>query len=171
MLNNQGEKTNKEVFLEYFSARSGLSQQEIWHRFMKFYENDFNQLETIVVQNPDAVKFLESAVAGKFSLVIATQPVFPEIAIRQRLRWAGLEKIRFKLITEIGNMKACKPSARYFEQILDILKVKPEECLMIGDDPVNDMASTRVGIANYFIGRGPDRKGDFSDLARILNLT
>jgi FMN phosphatase YigB (HAD superfamily) len=137
---------------------------------MDFYTHDFNQLETIIEQNPQALTFLESAIAGGYSLVIATQPVFPDIAIRQRLRWAGLENIRFKLITDIAIMRSCKPHASYFRQILEILDIEPDACLMIGDDPVNDMASTEVGIANYYIGDGPDRRGDFEHLARILKL-
>ena len=171
MLHNQGEVTNREIFLNYFSKRTGLSEEDIWQRFMNFYENDFNQLEKIIVQNPEARKFLESAKKAGFALTIATQPVFPEIAIRQRLRWAGLDHIEFDLVTDINFMKSCKPYPSYFKQILRILNVDSTDCLMIGDDPVNDMASSEVGIDNYYLGAGPEHTGDFKTLAAALRIS
>jgi len=171
MLNNEGEVTNRKVFLDYFCGQSGLSREVVWQRFISFYENDFNRLERIINQNPKAVKFLEAAQSAGFSLIIATQPVFPEIAIRKRLKWAGLRHIEFKMITDISRMKACKPHAIYFSQILEFLNVDPDRCLMVGDDPVNDMASSKVGIANYFIGVTPEESGNFETLAAYLQLS
>ncbi len=171
MLNNAGVATNQKIFLDYFCAKSGLSREVVWQRFINFYENDFNRLEKIVYQNPKAVRFLEAAQKAGFSLIIATQPVFPEIAIKKRLDWAGLRHIEFKLITDISRMKACKPHPIYFSQILEFLNVVPDRCLMVGDDPVNDMASSKVGIANYCIGGLPEDSGDFETLAAHLLLS
>jgi HAD superfamily hydrolase (TIGR01549 family) len=167
MLGNKGPLTNLEVFLNYFSDRSGLPQKEIWRRFISFYENDFDRMETIVRQNPDAKNFVTAAHLAGFALIIATQPVFPEIAIRHRLRWAGLAHLPFEFVTSIEKMYACKPHPAYFRQILDIISADPGECLMIGDDRVNDMASTAVGIPNFFIA-GPS--GGFSRLSEYLGI-
>ncbi len=84
-------------------------------------------------------------------LIIATQPVFPEFAIRRRLAWAGVEHIPFHLITHIENMYASKPHPQYFEQILSMLGAMSDECLMIGNDREMDLASDKVGIPSYYL--------------------
>ena len=109
MLNSLETITNKDKFLHYFQEKSGLSESEIWEIFLHFYNTDYNQLEEITQPVEGARSFLEAAVSNKFILVLATQPVFPEIDIRKRLLWAGLEHIHFQLITHIDNMYASKP--------------------------------------------------------------
>ena len=112
--------------------------------------------------------------------MLATQPVFPEIAIRRRLSWAGLEHIPFELITHIENMFACKPHREYFDQILQLLNVKSESCLMIGNDAKMDMAAKLSGIETFFLKTEPgdsqikiknaDYLGNFEKLGSILGL-
>jgi FMN phosphatase YigB (HAD superfamily) len=99
MLNSVITITNKEKFLGYFQEKSGLSASEIWEIFLHFYNTDYNKLKEITQPVQGAKSFLKSAIANDFVLILATQPVFPEIAVRKRLQWAGLEKIPFGLIT------------------------------------------------------------------------
>ena len=180
MLNSVETVTNKEKFLRYFQHRSGLSENEIWEIFLHFYNTDYNRLKEITRPMKGAKTFLDSAVAADYQLVLATQPVFPEIAIRKRLLWAGLENIPFKLITHIENMKASKPHRQYYEQILTMLASSGEDCLMIGNDLEMDMAAKQCGIQTYFLEvdsmnpkreiENADDRGDFSKLAELLNI-
>ena len=176
MLKNQGPDSNQAVFLKYFSEKSGLSRDEIWENFLRFYELDFDRLQTITEQDKSAIGFLEKALTKDVQLVLATQPVFPEIAIRKRLAWAGLSHVPFCLITDIEKMSAAKPSARYFEEVLDFINARASDCLMIGNDPVADMSAAKTGINTFYIDGGKivnsefiaDHSGDFVKLSRIL---
>jgi FMN phosphatase YigB (HAD superfamily) len=180
MLNSLETVTNKEKFLQYFQDRSGLSEEEIWEIFLQFYHTNYNKLKKITEPMKGAKKFLNAAVAADFQLVLATQPVFPEIAVRKRLSWAGLEKIPFKFITHIENMKASKPHRQYYEQILNMLDSSGEECLMIGNDIEMDMAAKQCNIYTYYLDaensnpelyiENADNQGDFNKLAGILNI-
>jgi len=180
MLNSLETITNKEKFLRFFQQKSGLSEEEIWEIFLHFYHTDYNKLKEITRPMQGAKTFLESAVVAEYEPVLATQPVFPEIAIRKRLVWAGLENIPFKLITHIENMKASKPHRQYYEQILNMLDSSGEECLMIGNDIEMDMAAKQCGIQTYYLDaensnpklyiENADDRGDFKKLAELLNI-
>ncbi len=180
MLNSIKTMTNKDKFLYYFQNRSGLSESEIWEIFLHFYNTDYNQLKEITQPIEGARSFLETAVSHNFTLVLATQPIFPEIAIKKRLSWAGLEHIPFQFITHIENMTASKPYKAYFDQILDKLGVQGDKCLMIGNDVDMDMAAKKSGIHSYYLQtnsiesqiniENADYSGDFIKLADILGL-
>ena len=176
MLNNPGPESNQTVFLRFFSSKSGLSEKELWDYFIHFYETDFESLHTITDQDQSAIEFIEQAISREFQLVLATQPIFPEIAIRKRLKWAGLAHIPFSLITDIEKMSAAKPALRYFNQILNLTGADPENCLMIGNDPVTDMAAKKTGIKTFYLSRVEklndgvlaDYQGGFELLVRLL---
>jgi FMN phosphatase YigB (HAD superfamily) len=180
MLNSLETMTNKEKFSRYFQQKSGLSENQIWEIFLHFYDTDYNKLRKITEPMQGAKSFLKAALDADYQLVLATQPVFPEIAVRKRLLWAGLEEIPFRLITHIENMKASKPHRQYYEQILMMLESSGEDCLMIGNDIEMDMAAKHYGIQTYFLeidSKNPvievenaDNRGDFNKLAELLNI-
>jgi FMN phosphatase YigB (HAD superfamily) len=178
MLRNNGERLNSEIFLEFFSARSGLPETLVWQRFLNFYQTDFGTLMGLTKSVTAARSVLEAAVAEGYKLVLATQPVFPLVAIRRRLHWAALDDLPFELITHIENMHACKPSRLYFEEILKQLQIQPQQCLMIGNELDTDMASQRVGIKSFYLtdhkplncSYKVDYSGNFIDLSTFLGL-
>jgi len=180
MLNSIKTITNKDKFLQYFQSKSGLSESEIWEIFLHFYNTEYNKLKEITQPIEGAKSFLETAISNNYDLVLATQPVFPEIAIRKRLSWAGLEHIPFQLITHIENMVASKPHKAYFDQILKMLGVKGNMCLMIGNDAEMDMAAKNSGIQTFYLQTvttepqvhidNADYCGDFVKLADLLDL-
>ena len=178
MLKNNGERLNSEIFLEFFSARSGLPEALVWQRFLNFYQTDFATLIALTRSVTAARAVLEAAVAKGYRLVLATQPVFPLLAIRQRLQWAGLDDLPFELITHIENMHACKPSRSYFEEILKILQIQAEQCLMVGNELQTDMASKQAGIKSFYLSdqaqnihcTAVDYAGSLTDLAKQLDL-
>lgn len=180
MLNTIKTITNKDKFVHFFKEKSGLSEHEIWEIFLHFYDTDYNQLKEITEPIEGARSFLESAVSQNFTLVLATQPLFPEIAIKKRLSWAGLEHIPFQFITHIENMYASKPHKAYFNQILKMLGVEGWNCMMIGNDAKMDMAAGNSDIHTFFLETDPgeseiqienaDYCGDFVKLANILGI-
>ena len=46
-------------------------------------------------------------------------------------------------------MHYCKPRLEYYEEICYKIKEKPENCLMVGDDPVNDMVVGKMGMKTF----------------------
>jgi len=118
------------------------------------------------------VSAIEAVRDAGLRVALATNPIFPLAAIRERMRWAGLDETWFEVVTSYENMRACKPDRRYFEDVAGILGVSAEECLMVGDDADLDLPAARAGMATFYVGpratavHGPS--GDLRDVAAEL---
>ena len=84
-------------------------------------------------------------------IALATIPLFPAIAIQQRCRWAGIDGFPFTLITSFENMRYSKPSPEYYGEIAHHLAVPPDECLMIGNDHVDDLPAAAIGMETFLV--------------------
>ena len=52
------------------------------------------------------------------SLVLATNPIFPAVAVETRLGWVGLTGSDFDLVTTYENSRSSKPNPAYYQSIL-----------------------------------------------------
>src|SRR5690554_1309352 len=73
--------TNIEVFAADFFPALGLDP-ELMTIFETFYVDEFPQLEYLAKPHPRAQAVVQAAFERGLKVVIATNPVFPEIAIR-----------------------------------------------------------------------------------------
>jgi FMN phosphatase YigB (HAD superfamily) len=81
--------------------------------------------------------------------VVASNPIFPLIVQQKRMAWAGIDRFRFDLVTHIENMSFVKPRLEYYLQICEKICEAPEECLMVGNDSINDMVAGVTGMKTY----------------------
>lgn len=105
-------------------------------------------------------------------VVLATNPTFPQICTRERMRWAGIADYPFDHVTVWENSTRAKPWARYYEETCAAVGCRPEECLMVGNDPKNDFVRGGLPLRTCYVGRGrPTRaywSGDMVGLAARL---
>jgi FMN phosphatase YigB (HAD superfamily) len=164
--------TNREVFYRDFRERTGVDLDEAWGVFEDFYRDVFPTLGSDYGPAAGAREAVETAKALGLKVAVATQPIFPRMAIEHRLAWAGLEDIEFDAVTTYEIMHACKPQAAYFRQTAELIGCAPEECLMVGDDGTVDMAAAAAGMATFYVGHGrgvrADHRGTLHDLTALL---
>ncbi|MBM4444685.1 MAG: HAD family hydrolase [Chloroflexi bacterium] len=151
LLRNNGEMSNADRFLETFCADHGALRGEIWARFMKFYDTEYERLRSLATVSPEVRDVFLRLRQNDVKLVIASNPIWPLAAQSARLTWAGLGDLRFDLITHIENTTYCKPNLEYYQEICGMIKETPEACLMVGNDPVNDMIVARIGMKTYLV--------------------
>lgn len=152
--NNAPELTNKEVFWRHFTQRHNLDMVELEKTFGRFYATDFKKLEKITQKWPVAADLVRTAFAKGLQIVIATNPMFPRMAVEERLRWAGVPASDFPyhLITTYENMHAVKPHQAYYQEILSIVGCQAENALMVGDNWQNDIEpASALGLFTYWI--------------------
>lgn len=143
-----GPENNYQRFMRYFSNKMGDRSQRWYERFFdKFYETDFDGLKAFIKPRERAVKALLELKKQGHKIVLATNPIFPYIAIEKRIRWVGLTPEIFDHITAMENSHFVKPLPGYYLEILEAVGVSPERCIMIGNDGVMDGACKNVGIA------------------------
>lgn len=148
MVANDGEATNDAVFWAAFGPLTGRSRAEWEPIFSSFYAQDFPKLKQLAQPCPGARRVVETALAQGLEVVIATNPVFPETAIHQRMAWAGLADLPFRWVTTYENSRFCKPNVRYFEALAAEVGHAPEECLVVGDEDM-DMVAAHVGHPTF----------------------
>ncbi len=140
------------VFQQHFGPGVGWSPAEIQTRFDDFYRQSYPALQTVTAPRPAARPILEWAIAAGYQIVIATAPIFPLAAIRERLRWAGLDDLPFTLITSVEQFHFAKPHPQYLAEILGYLGRRPDEACLIGNDWADDMVpAAKLGLPHYWI--------------------
>jgi FMN phosphatase YigB (HAD superfamily) len=179
MLENEDpSRTVMEAFLETFAGLSGMTRGEVEKTLTDFYEGPFRELSVMAHPVDGVGDLLDAARKEDFGLTLATNPLFPIQAIRERIRWAGMDEARFDLITSAEIMHYCKPNPAYFREIVEKLGTEPGRCFMVGNDLVQDMAAGEAGIrtflvdGEYVVGNAaafkPDHRGSLSDLIYLL---
>ena len=63
----------------------------------------------------------------------------------------GLQPEDFEFFTTFENSHYCKPNLDYYREILEKLSLKPEECLMVGNDVSEDMITEQLGMKTFLL--------------------
>lgn len=151
MVKNSGEKTNEEAFWDKFAEIFGEKAREDITYFDEFYQNDFDKVQVSAGFNSMSGNVIKKVKEMGFRVALATNPIFPSIATEKRIKWAGLERKDFELVTTYENSSYCKPNPKYYLQIIEKLGVKPEECLMVGNDVNEDMVAETLGAKVFLL--------------------
>jgi len=152
MYHNDGTVTNKEVFWNSFKGATGVELEPFIRESDAFYEEEFHKSRVFAGENPLAKKAVELARQGGRKVVLATNPLFPLAAQTARLSWVGLEAEDFDLITDYASDSFTKPNPKYYLSICERVGVEPSECLMIGNDVLEDMmGASQAGLSCYLV--------------------
>lgn len=166
--------TNLDAFRASFERLTGIDFDALWPSYERFYAEVFPLLQDEAGPAPGARRAVETARDLGLRIAVATNPIFPRVAVDQRIRWAGLDDIAFDVITTYEHMTACKPHGAYFTETAAMLGVDPADCLMVGDDVALDLPASDVGMRTFLKGGvracSADYRGTLDDLAGLLPL-
>ena len=168
LLRNNGEVSNREFFLDTFCDGDGAVRQAVWERFMRFYEEEYEKVPVEAATPAGLDRVLDQLDGWGMELVVATNPLFPQIAQEKRMQWAGLDRRRFRWITHLDNSTYVKPRVEYYHQISDAIGRPPQACIMVGNDAVNDMVAGSAGMATYLTNEAG--AVDYSAVTRGRNI-
>ncbi|MDR1961048.1 MAG: HAD family hydrolase, partial [Gracilibacteraceae bacterium] len=139
MISNDGGHTNETRFWQVFASLLGEEVLGRKSAFDEFYRGRYNELRSETGYTPLAAEVTALLREKGYSLVLASNPLYPEIATRARMRWAGLREDDFILVTAYENFRHCKPNPSYYREILEKIGRLPTECLMVGNDVDEDL--------------------------------
>ena len=151
MMENNGSRTNEQAFWEKFSAAFGERAPEARPLLEEFYRTDFQKAKAFCGFEPLAAEAVRQIRQAGLCAVLATNPLFPAAATESRIRWAGLSPDDFLFYTSYENSRYCKPNPGYYQEILDRLQARPQECLMVGNDVQEDMAAAALGMRVFLL--------------------
>lgn len=152
MVENDGARTNEEVFWEDFCHIFGADARKDEPLFEEFYATDFVHARTVCGFDPAVGEIAALLKEQGVTMAMATNPLFPAIATRQRIRWAGLDPEDYALITTYENSRHSKPNPDYYRDILAVIGKRPENCLMVGNDVGEDMLpAKKLGMEVFLL--------------------
>jgi len=151
MIENDGKATNEVVFWNEFAKIFGENSRKDEPLFDEFYRNEFADIKEICGYNENAAAIVRSLKNSGIPVVLATSPIFPEVATKSRMNWAGLDTEDFDFYTTYENCRYTKPNVKYYEDVAEKLGLKPEECLMVGNDVGDDMVAANIGMKVFLL--------------------
>jgi FMN phosphatase YigB (HAD superfamily) len=168
LIKNAGRMSNADFFMDHFCHGIEGRRDEFWDRFITFYTSSFEQFRRLTTTIDGVRELFERLEVYSLKCIIASNPFWPRLVQKIRLTWAGLNEVNFDLITDIENTSFCKPHLGYYREICENIHVAPEECLMVGNDWVNDMIASKIGMKTYLTMEAEDRSGDTLKMSRSL---
>jgi FMN phosphatase YigB (HAD superfamily)/uncharacterized damage-inducible protein DinB len=147
-------KTLEQTFDENFYPVLGLEKSTIEPLINDFYQNEFNDLQKVTSIRPEALRLIEYAVSNNYTIIVATNPLFPQTAMRSRLNWAGFsnEKFPFVFVTSYEMMHFSKPNPAYYAEILGRLGWPRGPICMVGNSLKEDiLPPSTLGIPGFWV--------------------
>lgn len=154
MVRNDGHQTNMEAFWNVLAeGHNDMDMQSVVDTTNEFYTKEFHKVKEIATkENPLAVKAVALAHEKASQVILSTNPLFPAVAQASRLSWMGLKMEDFNLVTAYEDNFYCKPNPNYFVAICERMGLDPKECLMIGNDELEDMyTASSLGMDCYLV--------------------
>ncbi|MBR2354472.1 MAG: HAD family hydrolase [Clostridia bacterium] len=151
MVKNDGVKTNEDCFWEEMAHCLGRDAKADVHIFNAFYATDFQKIQEVCGYNDRAAETVKKIKAMGFRVALATNPLFPKVATDSRIRWAGFDPADFEFYTTYETSRHCKPNPDYYRDVVDAMKLSPEECLMVGNDADEDMIAEQIGMRVFLL--------------------
>ncbi|MCR4441080.1 MAG: HAD family hydrolase [Peptococcaceae bacterium] len=178
MMRNDGSCTNEELFMKHFLPALKLEKEDVYPVLERFYSTEFKKLKKCVKPSGLPSRVVEAVLAAGREVVLATNPLFPLAAVEERMRWAGIDRFPWRLVTSYETSRACKPNLLYYRDIFERLGLKPEDCWMVGNDREEDLAAGELGVrtflvTDYLVDKGrsstqADREGSLQDLLEFI---
>lgn len=153
MWTNPGNSTNEELFWEVL-LKSYPNQKDVFEPiFIEFYNNEYNEIKHIVKPNKYVRQIVDYAKQNFEYVVLATNPFFPANGVKNRMAWNGLDYNEFDYVTSYENSHYSKPDKRYYKEIMSKLNLKPQDCIMVGNNELEDYITAKsIGMQAILAG-------------------
>jgi len=151
MVENDGSVSNETVFWHYFESATGVGVENVKNVFDDFYNNEFLKLKDVCEYTEYSRKIVDVLKTKGYKLILATNPILPLSAAINRMAFVELKPNDFEYITAFENSTYCKPNPKYYEEILEKNNLNSKDCLMVGNNVLEDMIAEKLGIETYLV--------------------
>ena len=151
MIKNDGSITNEEALAQAFIKSYPCDINDFNNLMNRYYTEEFDKIKSIVTYEEETKLMITKLKENGYKLILATNPLFPRIATLKRISWAGLSSDDFEIITTYEKEYFSKPNTKYYESIINRINVKPNDCIMVGNDAEEDMCAEDIGLDVFLI--------------------
>lgn len=141
-----------EIFANHFYTPLGATEKEYEKEIVHFYQDEFPKLKPVTELRPDAQQLIQWCKSQGILMAIATNPLFPELATRQRIMWAGLDPSDFAFFSTFNDFHFTKPNLTYYAECLGKLGWPEGNTVMVGDNLTHDVLPMQeMGFPTYWV--------------------
>lgn len=152
MLQDQSDRINESIFFEEFGKRIGdQTLRKLEPMFEEYYRTEFSILKKGMDDNENMSEAISLLKEKGYRLIIATNPMFPKVAVSKRIEYSGLNEDDFEFVSNYSIHTACKPSVKYYEEVLSKNNLRANQCLMVGNDVIEDMVVKKLGMDAWLL--------------------
>jgi len=147
-------RTNTELIAETIANATPMSIDQVYNILQSFYDTEYHNLQSYTSPVANSRQLIEQLLEQNLDVAIATNPIYPQTAILERLEWAGLSSFidNFAFITHSDNMHFSKPHPAYYAEVVARIGIEPDEAIMVGDGLRNDIEPAKtLGIHTFHI--------------------
>ena len=160
MMKNDGAATNETVFWNVFAGIFGEKIRKEEGELDAFYREEFDAFRAVCGFLPAAGRTVKAVKEMGVTVALATNPIFPAVATEKRIVWAGLDREDFAHVSTYENSRYSKPNPAYYLDVAAKIGVRPEDCVMVGNDATEDLAAREAGMDVFLLVGGLlNRKG------------
>jgi FMN phosphatase YigB (HAD superfamily) len=146
------ERWLSERFLSEFYERTGIAPSCAEALFQQFFATQFARFESLSRPVYGSLGLLAAIRQQGYPVVLVTSPLFPEVAVRMRLAWAGLDGFPFLWFSAFERVHASKPQPDFYRDVADIVGIDPGYWLMVGNDLAEDIVpASQVGMQVHWV--------------------
>lgn len=178
MVLNDGSFTNEKLFWNYFEKKTSIKKETIYELFDDFYNNTYNDLFECVKPISQMNKAIEILNNKGYNLILATNPLFPLVAIKKRASWGNIDCNMFSYITSYENSNYSKPNINYYKELIKNNNLNKDETIMFGNDLIEDLAIEQIGISCFIVKDNMvnldnidscSKKGSYKEMLEYIN--
>lgn len=142
----------KDIFAENFYTPLGTNQADCQSIIDTFYKKEYPKLQSLTQVKPETPGLIDWCQSRGMLLAIATNPLFPQAATRQRVEWAGLDPQDFVFYSTFDDFHFTKPNLTYYAECMGRLGWPKAPAVMIGDNLTHDiLPMEKMGLKTYWI--------------------
>ena len=162
VLTGRSQKDCARIFKEHF--RLPLSEQEIITLRLAGMREIYSNLKEHVLM-PNAMESIKEAASAGFSLAIASGS--PQDILDAAVKSQGVSHY-FKFIISTDKVEKGKPSPDVYLFVAGLLKVKPEECIVLEDAENGVKAAKAANMMCFAVPNFYTKNQDFSQADKVL---
>jgi len=150
MVKNDGKQSNEDVFWNIFYPDKD-KQEDLKKRLEGFYQNEFDGVYESTKPSIFSKKIIEGLKKQGKRIFLLTNPIFPLVATKKRIEWAGLNIDDFEFVTTYENSAFAKPNVSYYQDVINRFNLDTSETLMVGNDVFEDMIVEKLDIDTFLV--------------------
>lgn len=155
MKQNDRTMTNADLFWKEFEKVYPRTRAELEPLLLTFYNTEFCRTGDGYVEDPDMKAAMELLNEKGYGIVLASNPLVPQIANIHRIEWCTLDHLPWMEITGFENYTTTKPMKEFYGEICEKLQLNPAECMMVGNSVKDDGVAMEIGM-DFFLMLNPD---------------